>query len=127
MKRGLKIKARNHVFNAFSTIKITKKKPPLLVLKRAVLNIAPVVALRKIYRSGRGLQIPYMVSFDVSLKIALRLLIKYARERSGYRGFPDKLAAEINDAYLKTGSAYEQKLNIYRIANDNATNIRYLK
>jgi ribosomal protein S7 len=75
MKRGLKIKARNHVLSTFSSLKIDTQRAPMRVLRRAVLKIAPVVALRKVYRSGRGLQIPYMITFDVALKIAIRWIV----------------------------------------------------
>ncbi len=121
MKDGKKSVARKQVYLAFDLIKEKEKTDPMTVFRQAVNNIKPDKEVRSRRVGGAAYQVPMPVRGERKSSLAIRWLIDSARGKpnSEYHRFGEKLAAEIIDAYNKTGGAYTKKEQIERAAEAN--------
>jgi len=121
MKDGKKQLAAKKVYKAFELIKEKTKKEPLEVFEQAINNIRPKTEVRSRRVGGAAYQVPQLVRGRRAESLALRWLVKFARERANkeYHTFEEKLAAEIIDAYQKGGGAMTRRGEIEKIAEAN--------
>jgi len=121
MRSGKKNAAQRQVYNAFSLVAKGQEQKPLDIFNQAVENIKPQMEVRSRRIGGAAYQVPAPVRGPRKESLAIRWLIKMARERSSkeYHTFAEKLAAEILDAYNNTGGAVKKKENIHRMAEAN--------
>lgn len=121
MRSGKKQLAQRIVYRAFSLIKRKTKKDPLKVFARAIENIKPQAEVRARRVGGAAYQVPMLVRGRRQETLALRWLVASARERPNqeYHSFTEKLAAEIIDAYNKTGKAVAKREEVEKIADSN--------
>jgi len=73
---------------------------------------------------GANYQVPYEVPPDRQTALALRWIVKAARER-GERTMAERLAAEILNAANKEGKAYGKRLEAHRMAEANRAFAHY--
>ncbi len=118
MRDGKKSLAQRLVYEAFEIVEERLNKPALEVFERAVKNATPLVEVRPRRVGGATYQVPIEVRPERQISLALRWLVQAARARSG-RGFAQKLANELMDAYNNTGGAVKKKEDTHRMAEAN--------
>lgn len=86
--------------------------------KKAVTNVTPALEVRSRRIGGSTFQIPTEVRPARRLSVAMKWLIKYARDRKG-KSMADRLAAEIMAAAKGEGAAVKKKEDVHRMAEAN--------
>jgi len=118
MRRGKKSTAERIVYNSFATLQQRTKKDPLEVFDQAIKNVSPVVEVKARRIGGANYQIPIEVRGDRRLALAMRWIIKAARDRKG-KPMQEKLAQELIDAANQQGAAIKKKEDVQRMAEAN--------
>jgi small subunit ribosomal protein S7 len=94
------------------------QEEPLEILNKAIKNATPVVEVTSKRIGGATYQVPVEVSIERGTSLALRFIVKSARNRPG-KNMIIKLENEIIDAYNNTGNSVKKKEEIHRIADSN--------
>jgi small subunit ribosomal protein S7 len=118
MKKGKKTIARKIVYGAFDIIKEKTKKEPLEVFETALENASPLLEVKSKRIGGATYQVPVEVRGDRKLALAMRWLIKGAKQKKG-KPMKEKLADELMDAVNNTGWAIKKKRDTHRMAEAN--------
>ncbi len=118
MLGGKKSLAEKIVYSAFEIVKQKTKKDPLEVFETALEKVRPLVEVKPRRVGGATYQVPIEMNKERGQKVALKWIVRAARERSG-KSMIEKLAAEIIDASNETGGAYKKKLDVHRMAEAN--------
>ena len=118
MQAGKKTIAERIVYGALEQAEKQIKKPALEVLDAAMENAGPKVELRSRRIGGANYQVPYEITQERRMTLAVRWIIMSAR---GVKGKPmqQKLAEEIINAVNNTGNAVKKKLDTHRMAEAN--------
>jgi small subunit ribosomal protein S7 len=118
IKKGKKTIARKIVYGAFDIIKEKTKKEPLEVFETALENASPLLEVKSKRIGGATYQVPVEVRGDRKLALAMRWLIKGAKQKKG-KPMKEKLADELMDAVNNTGWAIKKKRDTHRMAEAN--------
>lgn len=118
LKQGKKSLAQHIFYEAMKNIKESSKQDPLEVLKKAVTNATPVVEVKSRRVGGATYQVPVEVKAERGNSLALRFIIKSARNRPG-KNMITKLGNEILDAYNNTGNSVKKKEEIHKMSEAN--------
>ncbi|PIS42278.1 MAG: 30S ribosomal protein S7 [Candidatus Kerfeldbacteria bacterium CG08_land_8_20_14_0_20_40_16] len=118
MRRGKKSTAERIVYGALDTIKEKIKKDPLDVFDQAIKNVSPVVEVKARRIGGANYQIPVEVKGERRTTLAMRWIIKAAKEKKG-KPMQEKLAQELTDAANQQGAAIKKKEDVHRMAEAN--------
>ncbi len=121
---GKKSLAERILYGSFDIIKDKSGKDPLEVFKQAVDNARPLLETKSRRVGGATYQIPVSVKSDRSSSLALRWLRTFARDKKG-KPMEEKLAAEIMDAYNKTGAAIKKREDVHKMAESNQAFAHY--
>ena len=118
MYAGKKTLSEKIVYGALEQAEKQLKKPALEVLDAAMENAGPKVELRSRRIGGANYQVPYEVTPERRMTLAVRWIITSAR---GVKGKPmqQKLAEELINAVNNTGNAVKKKLDTHRMADAN--------
>lgn len=109
MSRGKKSIAEKIVYGAFSIIKDKLKvENPLLIFKKALDHVSPIVEIKARRVGGATFQVPMEVNPSRSMALAMRWIISYARKR-GEKGMVKRLAGELIDASDENSSTGASK------------------
>ena len=118
MKDGKKNAARKVVKNALVMVEKKIGEPALEVFAKAVDNISPTVEVKSRRIGGSTYQVPTDIRPSRRTALAFRWLISYSRGRSE-KGFANKLAAELMDAYNERGGAIKKREDTHKMAEAN--------
>lgn len=118
MLQGEKEKAFNIFYAAIDKVSEQTNENGLEVWKKALTNITPSVEVKSRRIGGATFQIPSEIRPARKQAIAMKNLIKYARNRHE-KAISDRLASEIVSAYKEEGSAYKRKEETHRMADAN--------
>ena len=118
LKSGKKNLAQNIVNGAFDIIKAKTNEDPLDVFEKAIRKASPVVEVKARRIGGSTYQVPIEVSGFRATNLALRWIIKYARDRVG-RTMSIKLASEIIDTANDIGNTIKKKEETHKMADAN--------
>lgn len=118
MKDGKKNAARKVVKEALVFAEGKVGEPALDVLKKAIDNIRPAVEVKSRRIGGSTYQVPTDIKPSRQTALAFRWLIDFSRKRSE-KGFANKLASEVLDAYNKRGGAMKKKEDTHKMAEAN--------
>ena len=118
MKDGKKNAARKVVTNALMIAEGKVGEPALEVFKKAIDNIRPSVEVKSRRIGGSTYQVPTDIKPGRQTALAFRWLISYSRGRSE-KGFANKLAGEVLDAYNQRGGAIKKKEDTHKMAEAN--------
>ena len=118
MVDGKKGTAQRIVYDAFDMIKEKTGEDAMVVFERAMENIKPALEVKSRRVGGSNYQVPIEVSPARSQALAIRWLVKYARERGG-KGMAENLASELIDAANGTGGAVKKREDTHRMAEAN--------
>jgi len=119
MKGGKKSVAEDCFYKALDILEEKAQDAgPLKAFETGVENVCPRVEVRSRRVGGATYQVPIEVARHRALALAFRWIIGAARARKG-KPMYIRLAAELVDAYNKTGTAYTQRENIHKMAEAN--------
>ena len=116
--KGKKTIAQHIFYEAMKNIQETSQQDPLEILKKAVSNATPIVEVKSRRIGGATYQVPIEVKTERGNSLALRFIIKSARNRPG-KNMVTKLGNEILDAYNNTGNSIKKKEEIHKMAEAN--------
>jgi small subunit ribosomal protein S7 len=118
LKKGKKRLANSIVSEAFTLIKEKTSEEPIKIFETAIKNTTPLVEVKARRIGGSTYQVPLEVSRYRGTTLALRWIIKAAKDRSG-RTMSLKLASEIIDASNGLGNAARKREETHRMAEAN--------
>lgn len=116
--KGKKTIAQHIFYTAMKNIQKLSNQDPLEILKKAVHNATPVVEVKARRVGGATYQVPIEVKTERGNSLALRFIIKSARNRPG-KNMIIKLGNEILDASNNTGNSIKKKEEIHKMAEAN--------
>ena len=90
----------------------------LKAFETCIANVRPRVEVRSKRVGGATYQVPVEVPKHRATALAFRWIMAAARARKG-KPMYIRLAAELVDAYNKTGTAYTQRENVHKMAEAN--------
>ena len=118
MKQGKKNAARRVVTEALSMAQEKVGEPALDIFKKAIDNIRPSVEVKSRRIGGSTYQVPTDIKPSRQTALAFRWLINFSRKRSE-KGYANKLASELLDAYNKRGGAVKKREDTHKMAEAN--------
>ncbi|MCG8643581.1 MAG: 30S ribosomal protein S7 [Desulfobacterales bacterium] len=118
MKDGKKNAARKVVGKALAIAEEKINEPALDVFKKVIDNIRPAVEVKSRRIGGSTYQVPTDIKPSRQTALAFRWLITFSRNRSE-KGYANKLAMEILDAYNQRGGAIKKKEDTHKMAEAN--------
>ena len=124
MLDGKKGTAQTILYKAFNIVKERTNEDPMDIFEKAMENIKPALEVKSRRVGGSNYQVPIEVSPARSQALAIRWLIKYARERGG-KGMAENLASELIDASNGTGGAVKKREDTHRMAEANKAFAHY--
>ncbi|MCD5415892.1 30S ribosomal protein S7 [Candidatus Bipolaricaulota bacterium] len=124
MQEGKKSAAERIVYDALAKVNERGDTPALEVFNAAIGNCSPRLEVRTRRVGGANYQVPFEVPQDRQIALALRWIVRAARERGGNK-MSGRLAAEIMDAARKEGKAYNKRLDVHRMAEANRAFAHY--
>ncbi|MBP7052781.1 MAG: 30S ribosomal protein S7 [Phycisphaerae bacterium] len=95
-----------------------KEVPPLEIFETAINNVKPTLEVRSKRVGGASYQVPMQVSPRRQQSLAFRWILLSARGKKG-KPMAERLAAELSDAYNRTGGAMTMRENVHRMAEAN--------
>ena len=104
MRDGKKAVAEGIVYGAFEIIEDRTKEDPVIVFRKALENVSPLVEVKSRRVGGSTYQVPVEVRPSRRTALAMRWLIQFARGRGG-RSMREKLANELIEASHRRGGA----------------------
>jgi small subunit ribosomal protein S7 len=93
-------------------------KDVLITLRKALDGVSPSVEVKSRRVGGATFQVPVEVTQDRGHALAMRWIVKAARDRSE-KTMALRLAAELHDAYLGRGAAVKVRDDVHRMAKAN--------
>ena len=124
MLDGKKGTAQTILYKAFDIIKERTNEDPMNIFEKAMENIKPALEVKSRRVGGSNYQVPIEVSPARSQALAIRWLVKYARERGG-KGMAENRASELIDASNGTGGAVKKREDTHRMAEANKAFAHY--
>ena len=127
MKRGKKSVAEQILYGALDRIAEKTGKPDdqaIQVLQQALENVKPVVEVKSRRVGGATYQVPVEVRSSRRQTLAMRWMIKAARERSE-KSMAHRLAHELMDAAENRGAAVRKREDTHRMAEANKAFAHY--
>ncbi len=124
MSKGKRSVAQGIVYGAMEQIKQKAKEDPLKMFEKAVENTRPLLETKSRRVGGATYQVPVEVPLNRSTSLAVRWILRYARDRSG-KSMMDKLAAEILDAVNNRGGAIKKREDTHKMAEANRAFAHY--
>jgi len=124
LKKGKKSIAESIVYKAMERVNQKSKEDPLKMFEKAVENVRPVLETKSRRVGGATYQVPVEVLLNRSISLAVRWLIRFARDRAG-KSMEEKLSAEIIDAVNNRGGAVKKREDIHKMAESNRAFAHY--
>ncbi|MCP2619882.1 30S ribosomal protein S7 [Candidatus Aminicenantes bacterium AC-334-K16] len=124
MRKGKKSLAERIIYEAMELVKQKSKQDPLKMFEKAVENVRPLLETKSRRVGGATYQVPVEVPEHRSISLAIRWIIRFAKERSG-KSMVEKLAAEVLDAVNNRGGAIKKKEDTHKMAEANRAFAHY--
>lgn len=124
MLDGKKSIASRIFYNALEQIEKKTKEDPYKIFHKAMDNVKPELEVKARRVGGATYQVPVEVRPDRKISLAIRWILKYARERSE-KTMIERLAAEILDAYNNKGGAIKKREDTLKMAEANKAFAHY--
>lgn len=93
-------------------------------LQKALTNVAPTVEVKSRRVGGATYQVPIEVAADRGLALAMRWVVKAAKDRSE-KTMALRLAAELYEAYMGRGASVKMRDDVHRMAKANQAFAHY--
>jgi len=124
MLDGKKSTASRIVYGAFDLVESKMKEEALKVFHKAMDNVKPELEVKARRVGGATYQVPVEVRLNRKLSLAIRWILRYAKERSE-RTMIEKLAGEIIDAYNNKGGSVKKREDTHKMAEANKAFAHY--
>ena len=124
MRKGRKSIAERICYGAFDLIEERAKQDPLMLFKKALDNVKPVLEVKSRRVGGATYQVPVEVRQDRRIALGMRWIILYAKAR-GEKTMQEKLAGEIMDAANNRGNAVKKREDTHKMAEANKAFAHY--
>jgi len=118
MSDGKKSTAEAIMYDAMEIIKNKGKDEPLKIFRKALDNVKPMLEVRPRRVGGATYQIPVDIRPERRNTLSIRWIVGSARGR-GEETMQERLAAELLDAFNKTGSAMKKRDDVHKMAEAN--------
>jgi small subunit ribosomal protein S7 len=119
MLKGKKSIAQRIFYQAMDVIAEKEKDTPVIeVFEKAVNNVKPMLEVRSKRVGGASYQVPMQVNAKRQQSLAIRWIIHAARVVKG-KAMPERLAAELIEAYNGRGGAMTTRENVHKMAEAN--------
>jgi small subunit ribosomal protein S7 len=118
MRNGKKRLAETLVYGALETAEAKAKQSAVEIFEAAVKNVSPAVQVKAKRIGGATYQVPMEVRGDRKVHLAMTWILSAARTKSG-KGFDQRLAEELLNAYNNTGDAIKKREDTHRMADAN--------
>jgi len=119
MSKGKKSTAEAIVYGALDLIsQKTGNKDSIDLFQKAIDNARPLLEVRPRRIGGATYQVPMEVERDRGNFMAMMWIRDFARKKKG-KPMREKLAAELLEAYNKTGAAMKKREETHRMAEAN--------
>ncbi len=115
---GKKSVSERIFYRAMERIRERTGEDPLPIFKKAVENAKPVVEVKSRRVGGANYQVPIEVRTNRRQSLALRWLIRNARNRSENR-MEQRLGTELLEAAQGRGTTIKKKDDVHRMAEAN--------
>jgi len=124
MLDGKKSVAEHIIYESLEEIDKRSDASSLEVFSSAIANCSPRLEVRTRRVGGANYQVPYEVPPARQTTLALRWIVRAARERSE-NTMATRLAMEVMEAARKEGKAYNKRLDVHRMAEANRAFAHY--
>jgi small subunit ribosomal protein S7 len=124
MIEGKKSTAESILYGTLETMAAKTGEDAVKVFRKSIENVRPVVEVRSRRVGGATFQVPVEVRTDRRTALALRWVIKAARDRNE-KTMQERLTAELLDASNNRGSAVRKKEEVHRMAEANKAFAHY--
>ena len=124
MQDGKKRKAEQIVYTALELAAERMKREPADLLEEAVRNATPLLEVKPRRVAGATYRVPVEVRGDRGTSLAIRWLVKSARDRSG-KSMAEKLADELIDAVQGQGATIKKREEIHKMAEANRAFVHF--
>ena len=124
MRDGKKSVAERVVYGAFEIIHERTREDPIVVFRRALENVEPMVEVKSRRVGGSTYQVPVEVRQERRVALAIRWLIIFARKRGG-KSMKHRLANELIEASHSRGNAVKKREDVHRMAEANKAFAHY--
>lgn len=121
---GKKALAQKIFYKAIELIEQKTKQNGLEVFEKAIENVKPKLEVRPRRVGGATYQVPVEVRPKRQLSLAIKWIIRAARQRPERRMF-ERLANEIIEASQNQGGAVKTKENVHKMAEANKVFAHY--
>lgn len=118
LRHGKKSLAYRILYNSMMSIKRETKHNPLFILRQAIHQVTPNVAIRTKRIAGSTYRVPTEMKSPQGKALAIRWLLEASRKRPG-RNIASRLSSELIDAAENNGSAVKKKEETHRMAESN--------
>ena len=118
MRDGKKRLAEKLLYSALETAETKAKAPAIEIFEAAIKNVAPAVQVKAKRIGGATYQVPMEVRGDRKTHLAMTWILAAANAKSG-KGFDERLADELMNAYNGTGDAVKKREDTHRMAEAN--------
>nr|YP_009522741.1 ribosomal protein S7 [Vicia sepium]AXQ37175.1 ribosomal protein S7 [Vicia sepium] len=118
MKHGKKSLAYLIIYRALKRIYQKTGTNPLYVLRQAIREVTPTLAVKARRVSGSTHQVPIEIELPQGQALAIRWLLAASRKRPG-QNMAFKLSSELLDAAKGSGDAIRKKAETHRMAEAN--------
>lgn len=118
MMGGKKSIAQTIVYAAIEKMAESVNDTPVASFDKALKNVMPLMEVRSRRVGGSTYQVPVEVRPARATALAMRWIIKIARDKSG-RPMNERLAQELTDAYNKVGASMKKREETHKMAESN--------
>ncbi len=116
---GKKTIAEKIVYSAMSKLAEKTKLGELEAFMKALENVRPKIELRSRRVGGANYQVPVPVTESRQLSLAMRWILKAAKEGRGGKDSIESLTNQLFSAFNKEGSAYKKREEVHKMAEAN--------
>ncbi len=124
MTQGKKRTAERIVYDALQLLEQQVSKDAVTALEQAVKNATPLLEVKPRRVGGATYQVPVEVQPGRGLFLAIRWLLKSARDRKG-KSMTERLAGELTDAWRGEGATIKRREDTHRMAEANRAFAHY--
>jgi small subunit ribosomal protein S7 len=118
MYDGKKSVAEKSFYAALDTVEKKLKKDPLVVFKKAMENVAPMLEVKSRRVGGATYQVPIEVRDNRKQALSIRWLIRYSRLRNE-KTMAERMASEFMMAFKNEGGSVKKKEDTHKMAEAN--------
>ena len=124
MLSGKRSLAERVMYETLDIIEQRQKRNPVDVFELALRNATPTLEVKPRRVGGSTYQVPVEIRGERRNALAMRWLIRYARDRKG-KPMAERLAGELMDAAAGQGATIKRREEVHKMAESNKAFAHY--